>query len=58
MSCEHCAAAVTKALGKTGIEKVKVDLKAGTASFNCNPGRIDMDKIKAAVEEAGFEAVI
>ena len=58
MSCEHCAAAVTKALSDlAGIKKVKVDLKAKTASFDYESGKTGMDKIKSAINDAGFELV-
>jgi len=55
MSCNHCVAAVTEALsGISGLEKIKVDLKSGNASFNYDPDKAGMDRIKAAIEEAGF----
>jgi len=59
MSCEHCVKAVTKALSSVeGLEKVKINLKSGTAAFSCDPGKAGMDKIRAAVEEAGYSVII
>lgn len=59
MSCQHCVKAVTDALsGISGLEKVKVDLKSGSASFNYDPAKAGMDRIKSAVEGAGFTAII
>ena len=57
MSCQHCVKAVTQAVsGLAGLSKVKVDLKKGTLAFEYDPGKTGLDKIKAAVAEAGFSA--
>ncbi|MCL2832322.1 MAG: cation transporter [Treponema sp.] len=59
MSCNHCVAAVSKALTDLGgLEKIKVDLKSNTASFNYDPQKTLPEKIKAAVAEAGYTALI
>jgi len=56
MSCEHCVKAVTKAVGDlSGTKNVKVDLKAGTASFELDSSKTNLNEIKAAIEEAGFK---
>ena len=55
MSCQHCVAAVTKALNKpSGLKDVKVDLGKGEAIFE-NTGQISREKISQAIEEAGFK---
>jgi copper chaperone len=55
MSCAHCKAAVEKAVGGvTGVQKVDADFKGNrvTVSFQEAPGTLD--KVKAAIEEAGY----
>jgi copper chaperone CopZ len=55
MSCKHCAAAVTKAVNSVaGAKNAKVDLEAGTVTFNCDTAKLDFSKIVSAVSEAGF----
>lgn len=52
MHCEHCAAAVEKALSSLdGVKKVKVKLEKGLAKLD---GEVSDEAIKAAVAEAGF----
>ena len=56
MSCQHCVKAVTKALSDLpGTTKVKVDLKAGTASFEFDPAKTGLKEIEAAIVDAGFK---
>ena len=56
MSCQHCVQAVTKALnGVEGLENVQVDLDSGQASYD-KVKPVDLETIKAAVKEAGYEA--
>ncbi len=57
MSCNHCVAAVTKALGEIdGISNVKVSLEQGEAAFE--EGKpVDDGTIKNAVKKAGFEVI-
>jgi copper chaperone len=55
MSCEHCVKAVTQALSAVpGISGVKVDLKAGTAAFQCDGSDAALAAARAAVEEEGY----
>ena len=56
MSCEHCTAAVKKALVACGMTSVQVDLSSGTATFE-NPKGVDMDTIADAVRKAGYEVI-
>jgi len=54
MSCKHCVKAVTEAAeGIAGVKKVKVDLKAGTATVTFD-GDLLAD-IKTAITEAGYD---
>jgi copper chaperone CopZ len=56
MSCEHCVKAVTNALaGIVGVTDIVVSLKDGTASFIRNENTVQMEAIKAAIREEGFE---
>jgi copper chaperone len=55
MSCAHCAAAMTKALGSlAGVSNVAVDLAGGRVSYECAVPipREDLDRV---VKAAGFE---
>ncbi len=55
MSCQHCVMAVSKALEKLeGIKNVKVDLPQGEATFE-NPGKVARNRIRKAVEDAGYQ---
>lgn len=55
MSCQHCVASVTDALGKVpGLSDVNVDLDKAQATFNTD-GSADDEQIKAAITSVGFE---
>ncbi len=55
MTCQHCVMAVTKALSAIdGVTNVKVDLEAGTATYD-ESGPIDAAVVRSAIEEAGYE---
>jgi copper chaperone len=55
MSCVHCVAAVSQALGRLeGIKNVKVDLDKGQATFETETAP-DMDLVKREIENAGYE---
>jgi copper ion binding protein len=57
MSCDHCVAHVREALeGVTGVKSAKVSLKDKSAQVNHGDG-VSIDALKAAVTEAGYEAV-
>lgn len=55
MSCQHCAKAVTKALGEIeGVSNVKIDLDKGEASFDeQNP--VGTDVLRERITKAGYE---
>jgi formate dehydrogenase gamma subunit len=57
MTCQHCVMAVQKALAYLdGIRKIEVDLAKGEVRFE-NPKGISEDKIREAIETAGYQVV-
>lgn len=57
MSCNHCVAHVEGALKEVdGVRSVKVDLKGKNAVVEL-AHELDNEKLKEAVEEAGYEVV-
>lgn len=58
MTCAACAQNVEKALKKTkGISKANVNLATERANITFDPGVIDLDKIGAVVDSAGYEVL-
>ena len=56
MTCDHCKHAVTTELG--GVEGVaSVDVDLGTKLVTVNGDSLDDAALRAAIEEAGYEAV-
>lgn len=54
MSCGHCVARVQKALAK--VEGVHVDqVEIGSARVSYQPDRVSPQRIREAVEDAGFD---
>jgi copper chaperone len=48
--------AVTKAVGALdGVSGVKVSLEAGAAEVKYDPGKVPLDKIKAEIEDQGYD---
>ncbi|HMM21495.1 MAG TPA: heavy-metal-associated domain-containing protein [Selenomonadales bacterium] len=57
MTCGHCASHVEAALKEVGgVKSAKVDLAGNFATVEL-AHEVDAEKIKAAVEEAGYEVV-
>ena len=55
MSCEHCVAAVTEALGE--LPGVSVDeVRVGAAHVQYDPGQVSPEQIALAIEDAGYAA--
>lgn len=53
MSCQHCVSAVSKALkGLPGVEEAQVAI--GSAVVRYDPAKVTVDKLKAAVEDQGY----
>lgn len=58
MSCEHCVNAITKAVkALPGIAKVAVDLEAKSVAVEYDSGKTSLDKIKAEIEEQGYDVL-
>ena len=56
MSCEHCAKAVTNAVGALpGVKSVSVDLPGKKATVEYDPDQSPLDKIKLEIEDQGYE---
>ncbi len=57
MTCGHCVKAVTDEVSAVpGVESVKVDLDTGTLSVQ-SQGNVGVERIREAVDEAGYELV-
>lgn len=57
MSCGHCAQRVRVALeGLAGVSAVQVDLAAGRARADIDPGRLTAADLAATVTAAGYPA--
>ena len=55
MSCEHCVAAVSEALGE--LPGVSVDaVRVGAAHVQYDPGQVSPEQITLAIEDAGYAA--
>ncbi|GAA0259306.1 copper ion binding protein [Cryptosporangium japonicum] len=57
MTCQHCVNAVTSEVGEVpGVTAVEVDLAAGSVTVTSD-APVDVDQLRAAVDEAGYELV-
>lgn len=55
MSCGHCVSAVRGELGNIpGVRAVDVDVTSGKVTIDSD-GAVDVDAVKDAVEEAGYQ---
>ena len=55
ISCEHCERAIKGALEPLpGVQSVDVDIPAKKVRVAYDEGRVDIEKIKAAVEEEEY----
>jgi copper chaperone len=58
MSCEHCINAITKAVkALNGINSVNVSLKEKTVTVEYDNMKVSLDKIKAEIEDQGYDIV-
>ena len=56
MSCGMCQSAVQEALsGVNGVAEAAVDLEEGRATVVFDEGTTNLDALRAAVEDAGFD---
>ena len=54
MTCEHCVSSVTEEVSELpGVTDVDVDLATGSLTVTADQP-LDADKVRAAVEEAGY----
>lgn len=57
MTCDHCVRAVTTELVMVpGVRSVDIDLAAGSVSVTSD-GPLDLEMVREAVDEAGYELV-
>ena len=55
MNCQHCVMSVSEALNSIpGLTNVRVNLVTGEATFE-NTQNVSQDKIRQAVEDAGYK---
>ncbi len=56
MSCGHCKMAVKKAVESVeGVQKADVDLQNRQVVVEYNEGNVNLEKVKAAIKEAGYK---
>ncbi len=59
MSCAHCKAAVEGELNKLpGVKHSSADFEKGTVEVRYDEGRVTVEDLEAAVEEAGYSATV
>jgi copper chaperone len=55
MSCGHCKAAVEGELSKlAGVERSNADLEKGTVEVSYDEDRVSEERLKVAIEDAGY----
>lgn len=58
MTCNHCAMRVAKALkGVAGVQDAKVDQPKGEAAVTFDEATVTLEKLSAAVVDAGYKVV-
>jgi copper chaperone len=58
MSCNHCVNAIESALKDVGgVDSVRVDLVAGRVTVTYDETNVDLNKLKDAIEEEGYDVV-
>jgi copper chaperone len=58
MSCGHCQMSVKKAVESVeGIRKADVNLQTKQVTVDYDEGKANLEKVKAAIREAGYEPV-
>ena len=57
MTCQGCVRSVTRVLQSIpGVSQTEVALDKGQATVTFDPAQASVDTLKAAIEEAGYEA--
>jgi copper chaperone CopZ len=55
MHCDGCSSAITDALTETdGVEKASADHEEGVAEAVYRPSTVDVEELKAEIEELGY----
>jgi copper chaperone len=58
MSCEHCVHAIKTAVGALpGVKTVEVNLKKKTVDVEYDGAKSSLDKIRAEIEDQGYEVL-
>lgn len=58
MSCMHCVMSIKKGVGELqGIENVDVSLQEGKVAVTFDPNSTNIDEIKEAIEDVGYDVV-
>ncbi|MFD2168868.1 cation transporter [Tumebacillus lipolyticus] len=55
MSCGHCKSAVESALKEAGAAAVDVNLEQGTVGVTYDADKYDLNKLRTAIEDAGYD---
>ncbi len=56
MTCNHCKMAVTNALTELeGVQNVEVQLQEGTVNVVYDEAKVDVEKMKEAIEDQGYD---
>ena len=57
MTCNGCVRSVSNVLrGLPGVENAEVSLDKAQASVTFDPQKIDLSRLRSAIEDAGYEA--
>ena len=57
MTCQGCVRSVKKVLQSvSGVAGVEVSLENGEANVSYEPGKVSIERLRAAVDAAGYEA--
>jgi copper chaperone len=55
ISCEHCERAITGALSPVGgVKSVSVDIPSKQVKVDYDPSQVDLDKMKAILQEEDY----
>ena len=55
VSCEHCVATINGVLRQqSGVSSVSVDIPTKTVSFKYDPEQVQLEKIEAVLDDAGY----
>lgn len=58
MTCSGCERAINRAISNLdGVQSAKVDLQHSSVSVEFDPGKINIDAIKSAVNKIGYKFV-